>query len=267
MILKEYRREIIEKFKESQRRIKEKMVLIKCDKCGDEHFRTLKHYKKMIKEELFDRDYCNKCWRPILNNRPEKISKMREALKKVWSSQNKRDMLSQTMKKKSRETGYPVGDKNPMKKLETRRKVGETRSKMMTPKERKRYSDSTKKAWFEGKFIGVNNVWKCLWYDYEHSDGKIYKVQGTWELKFIKWLDNNNLKFRCHKDKIKYIDDDNKERWYYPDFFIYAWGKYVDIKSDYVYSKQKNKFKILFENNKNIIILFKKDLEILNIKL
>ena len=264
MIIAEFNRKRVDKRKNLNDYIRnEKMIQLKCDKCGDIHERTLRHYNKMKKIELFDKDYCNLCWRPILNNRPDKIEKMISGLKEVWKSEEKRKQMSDTIKM----VKDISGDKNPMKNIETRKKVGQTRSERMTDNERKKYSDGTKKAWEEGKFIGVNNAWKCLWYDYEHSNGKVYKVQGTWELKFIKWLDDNNLQFDCHKGRISYIDDENKSKNYYPDFFVYDWNLYIDIKSDFTYRGQERKFEILQNSNKNIKILFKKDLKKLNIKI
>lgn len=264
MIITEFRRKRIDKRKNlSDYTRDEKMIQLECDECGEIHERTLSHYKKMKKVELFDKDYCNSCWRPILNNRPDKIDKMKTELKNVWKSEEKRKEMSDTIKK----LGHISGDKNPMKNIETRKKVGKTRSERMTSEERVKYSDSTKKAWEDGKFIGVNNVWKCLWHDYTHSNGKVYKVQGTWELKFIKWLDDNNMKFECHKGKIPYVDDENKSRNYYPDFFVYDWNLYIDVKSDYTYLGQERKFEILQKNINNIKILFKEDLKKLNIKI
>ena len=161
-----------------------------------------------------------------------------------------------------------IGEKNPMKNKKTREKVGATRSKNMTKLEREKYSKATKKAWEEGKFIGKNTTGKCIWYDYMHSNEKNYKVQGTWELKFIKWLDENKLLFKCHEDRINYIDDENKNRNYYPDFYVYKWQCYVDVKSDYSYRGQKRKFEILKEtSNVPIKLLFKKDLKKLGIKI
>lgn len=264
MIITEFSRKRVDKRKNLEDYIRnEKMIQLKCDKCDNIHERTLRHYNKLKKNELFDKDYCNLCWRPILNNRPDKIKKMILGLKEVWKSEEKRKQMSETIKN----VKDISGDKNPMKNIETRKKVGQTRSERMTDDERKKYSDGTKKAWEEGKFIGVNNAWKCLWYDYEHSNGNVYKVQGTWELKFIKWLDDNKLKFECHKGRIPYIDDENNSKNYYPDFFIYDWNLYIDIKSDFTYIGQERKFEILQNNNKNIKILFKKDLKKLNIKI
>jgi hypothetical protein len=262
MVIKQFRRDRIEKTNNKKDYIRrEKMVQLKCDICGNIHERTLRHYKKMKKYELFDKDYCNLCWRPILNNRPDKIEKMKLGLKEFWKSEEKRKEMSEIIKR----VKDISGDKNPMKNLETRKKVGKTRSEKMTEEERKKYSEGSKRAWAEGKFIGVNNTWKCLWYDYKHSNGKIYKVQGTWELKFIEWLDEKNIKFECHKGRLPYLHD-NIEKNYYPDFFVYDWNCYVDIKSNYVYDKQKDKFVSILNKYNNVKILFKKDLNKLGIK-
>lgn len=262
MITGYFTRNILEKSKQSHVNRIEKMINLKCDKCNSNHFRTIKHYNKMKKNDLFDLDYCNMCWRPMLNNRPDKIEKMKSSLKKIWSSLEKREQMSNTIKS----IKDISGDKNPMKNLQTRLKVGKSRSEKMNDVERKKYSEGTKKAWESGKFIGVNNAWNCLWHDYIHSSGETYKVQGTWELKFIKWLDDNKIDFKCHRDKIPYIDDNGNERNYYPDFFIYEWDSYVDVKSDYSFRNQERKFEILKSNN-NIILLFKEDLKKLNIKI
>jgi hypothetical protein len=267
MILKEFINERREKFGDKHIIRKVKMFELKCDVCDETHSREVKHYKKMKNNSLFTKDFCNVCWRPILNNRPEKIEKMRNALKKLWSNPQKRIDQSNIAKKHIIKSGYMIGDKNPMKNLETRKKVGKTRSERMTTQEKKKYSNGTKKAWEEGKFIGVNNSGKCLWYDYKHSNGNIYKVQGTWELDFIKWLDKNNIDFKCHEGRVPYIDDEDKSKNYYPDFYIYIWNSYVDIKSDYTYKGQERKFEILKKTSKvPIKLLFRKDLNKLGIK-
>ena len=244
-----------------------KKIELKCDFCGRTHVRDFEHYNKMKKNELFIKDYCNECWRPLLNNRPDKIKKMTDGLKKVWNSEDKRKEMSETIKKVIEISGYMVGNRNPMKNSKTREKVGKTRSERMTIEERKKYSNGTKKAWEDGKFIGVNSTGKCIWFDYKHSNGEIYKVQGTWELKFIEWMDKMNIKFKCHKDRIKYIYDDGKEKNYYPDFYVYDWNSYVDIKSTYSYKGQERKFEILEKTSEiPIKLLFKPDLNKLGIK-
>jgi hypothetical protein len=246
---------------------KSKMLRLSCDVCGTIHERGLTYYHKMKENELFDKDYCNLCWRSVLNNREEYKLNMSKIQIKIWKSVDKRNEMSNIIRSKCEETGYMLGNDNPMKDLAIRRKTGVTRSARMTDEERNKYSISTRLAWEAGKFIGVDTC-RCKWYDYRHSNGIIYKVQGTWELRFIEWLDKNKIGFRCHRDRIKYIDDNEKERNYYPDFYINEWKSYVDIKSDYSYKGQERKFDILQSiSDIPIKLLFKKDLIELGIKI
>jgi hypothetical protein len=174
---------------------------------------------------------------------------------------NIRKRISQSLKK----SGANVGDKNGMKQLEARLKVSKARKEIMKdPKERKACADRTRKAWEDGKFDGVR-VGQCKWFAYQHSNGNIYKVQGTWELAFIKWIDENKLEFLCHRKWIPYILNGFKKNWY-PDFWIKDWDSYVDVKCVYFYSQEK--FDAIRQSNPDIKIkvLFKEDLEKLGIK-
>jgi len=263
MVIEEYRRDKTEKCKKSlsgKRTIKEKMVLIECDECGEKHNRTLGHYNKMKKQELFDKDYCNVCWRPILNSRPEKIEKMREGLKKVWSDPKKRQEMSVTMKQHCEETGRMIGDNNPMKNPDTQKRVSETRSANMTPEERQKYSNATKKAWEEGKYIDKKTT-QCKWYDYVDKNGRIHKCQGTWELAYAEYLDNNGIRFKSHFGKIPYVDDEGVSHNYYPDFYLIDTNEYVDVKATYWLARQKRKFELLKEQStEKILILTENEL-------
>lgn len=264
MIIKEFNRLCSWFDKKINKKIysSEKMVLLQCEKCNSVHFRSASHYKRMQLKfgRLFNKDYCNKCWRPILNNRPEKIKKMRIALKESWQDPKKRQKMSEIVKKWQKRTGYMHGDKNPMKNPETQQKVGKTRSERMTVTERKKYSIALKKAWADGKFIGKKTT-QCKWYDYTDQWGNNHKCQGTWELKFARYLDINNIKFISHNGKIPWKDDNGIEHNYYPDFFIPDWKSYVDVKAKYWLGKQKRKFELLKEQTtENIIILTETEL-------
>jgi UDP-glucose 6-dehydrogenase len=143
---------------------------------------------------------------------------------------------SETMKKNKRNCGILNG----MKKPEAREKVSKSSiERFKNPEERKKCSISTAKAWVDGKFEGVKTG-RCKWYKYQHSNGQTYKVQGTWELSFIKWLDKHNFSFKCHKGRISYFYN-GIERSYYPDFWIDNWNCYVDTKCDQFYNEEKMK--------------------------
>ena len=237
-------------------------IYIICDKCGVEQRRFLKSYIKLQQHTAWNMDYCKKCWDKVRQNTPEFKLKMSNSIKNMISNNPE---WKEKIKKSN--TGKHTGENNAINKPGAKEKMGKTRSEKFKndPNFRKIYSDSVKKAWANRKFEGVNTG-QCKWFEYKHSNDKIYKVQGTWELKFIQWLDRNNMKFECHKGRISYnMNGDIKN--YYPDFYVYDWGCYVDIKCNYFYNLQKDKFKALQEYNKDlkIKILLQDELKQLNI--
>jgi len=160
---------------------------------------------------------------------------------------------------KSKKGKVNLGDMNGMKHIEARKKVSDARIEMFKdPENRKIYSDKTKQAWVDGKFDNVN-VGQSKWHEYKHSNGTTYKVQGTWELYFIEWLDKKSVKFECHKGRIPYTIN-GTTRNYYPDFYIHDWNCYVDIKNKYHYSLQEEKFKQLKKEGNNIRLIFGEEL-------
>ena len=234
---------------------KRKGGLYYCDKCEQKYNRTYKSLKKMELNSCYDKDYCNKCWRKILNNRPEYKQSMSLAINNMYKKN------PEILDKKSKSMiGKNLGYKNAAKRPEIRKKMSESRIKNVTsdPEYRKQASMKTAQAWKDGKFDGVR-VGQCKWHKYAHSNGNEYKVQGTWELAFIKWLDENKMKFTCHKGRIPYILDGNSKN-YYPDFWVEEFDAYVDVKCKHFYNEKK--FKAIKEQNpdKQFKILFKKDL-------
>jgi hypothetical protein len=125
------------------------------------------------------------------------------------------------------------------------------------PANREKTSESTIKQIAAGK--SSNGRTK----NYKYTcNNKTYIVQGTYELAFIKWLDVNKIKFRCHEDRIKYTDQAGIIKTYLPDFYVYDWDSYIDVKSTYWYNIQKPKFNAIFNSNPklNLKILLEHDL-------
>jgi hypothetical protein len=162
-----------------------------------------------------------------------------------------------------------LGSANGMKQSNAKIKASATRKKMMeNPEFRQAIAAKTRKAWADGKFDGVR-VGQCKWFNYTKRDGSVIKLQGTWELAFAKWADDQELQFDTHKGRIKYNDEFGTERTYYPDFYVYDWQCWIDIKNDYHYQMQKKKFQLINESNPNkkIRIILKKELESLGVLL
>lgn len=234
---------------------KEKLQLI-CDKCGISFDRVYSTYIRI--KEKYNGDYCKLCITRMINSTEEYKTNMSITLKRMWN--NDREGTKEKFKNAHEQARRRMLNNNPMKSSETRKKVSNTRKVMFAenPEFKIETAQRTSDAWKKGKFDGVA-VGKCKWYSYNHSSGKIFKVQGTWELAFIKWLDENNLKFTCHKGRLSYKLN-GVDRNYYPDFYIEDWKCYVDIKAEFFHNKEK--FNAILEYNPNIQIkiLFKKDL-------
>jgi len=239
-------------------------VIFRCDRCEELDDRNMKSHFKLKKENIdFDRDFCKKCWCQIRQKTENSKSKMSEAINLILE----RDPEWKIRNSISKKGKINIGEKNGMKSESARKKVSKTRTNLMkNPEFRKIFSDGTKRAWFEGKFNEVA-VGQSKWFEYIHSNEKTYKVQGTWELAFIKWLDDNNLIFDCHKGRLKYELEKNVH-YYYPDFYVFEWNCYVDIKNDYHYSLQKEKFDALEKEGYVIKIILKDELQkLINYKL
>lgn len=243
-------------YSDEKKNTKTKIIFL-CDDCKCEDNRNMMNHLKLLKDNPdFDKDYCKKCWSSIRQKTDIAKLRMSKSIKKMmeidpdWKIRN-------SVSKKGK---INLGDSNGMKKEESRLKASKTRKELMRDESfRKIFSEGTKNAWKEGKFEGVS-VGQSKWYTYEHSNGEIYKVQGTWELAFIKWLDSNNMNFDCHRGRLPY-NFNNQSHSYYPDFFITDWNCYVDIKNDYHYSIQKYKFDCLEKEGYNIKIILKEELE------
>ena len=238
-------------------------IKFRCDDCSSEFTRRKTYDDKVRKNPLYDRDYCRKCWQALRNRQPQYRKNMSESLKKM---RQEHPELAQRISATSKKLRINAGNKNAMKRSEVVEKMKISRNIMLSdPAIRKSISQKTKKAWEDGKFDGVA-VGRCKWYDYISSSGEIYKVQGTWELAFIQWLDEKKMTFRCHRGRIPYSLD-GKSKNYYPDFWVDEWQSHVDVKADYFYSESKTTAIRECNPNLQFRILKKSDLLSLGVKI
>lgn len=234
-------------------------IYLECDKCGKEQRRPYQKYIHLVDNiEEFDMDYCESCWNSIRQNTVKAKENMSNALNKMIL----KDPAWKIRNSESKKGIINLAESNGMKQLEACKKVSKARIEMYKdPKQREITAQHVAKAWADGKYENVK-VGKSKWFDYIHSDGTIYKVQGTWELKFIEWLDSNKMEFKCHKGRLPYILEPNGiERNYYPDFWVEDWNCWVDIKNKYHYLLQKDKFKAIENTGHKVRLIFKEELE------
>ena len=67
-------------------------------------------------------------------------------------------------------------------------------------------------------------------YDYDSPIAGKIKVDGTWELKTCKFLDQNNYKWIRNTKRFNYIDDNGKKRTYCPDFYLIDSDIFIEVK-------------------------------------
>lgn len=165
-------------------------------------------------------------------------------------------------------------DKNPKRKI-YEEKLSERRQFFIENCLEKR-NQSIKKAWgrgcykdvdFGANFRGKSHTdeskdkirKKQQALDYRRLRKKTIEYRGvlldsTWELYLAKRLDDLNIKWIRPKPII-WIDNNNDERFYYPDFYLVDYDLYLDPKNPYAFENQKEKIQKLLIQYQNIVFI------------
>jgi hypothetical protein len=116
--------------------------------------------------------------------------------------------------------------------------------------------------------LNSNGLIKCKFYKiFNPYLGKEVSVQGTYELKYAEFLNENDIKWdRGKYINIPYFSDIN--RTYYPDFYLVDEDVYIETKG-YFFEVDKIKMNNVINQNKDkvIKILLKEDLIKLGIEI
>lgn len=81
-------------------------------------------------------------------------------------------------------------------------------------------------------------------YHFNKFDGTTVLLESSWEEKIAKFLDDNNISWIRPK-YIKWVDDNGKQRLYYPDFLLVESGQYLDPKNPTALSASYRKMEIV----------------------
>lgn len=84
-----------------------------------------------------------------------------------------------------------------------------------------------------------NGSRKPSWYFNKWEDKKVL-LESSWEVKIAELLDKLNIKWIRPKP-IKWIDNNNQNRLYYPDFYLEKYNLYLDPKNPYCMEQDKEK--------------------------
>lgn len=96
---------------------------------------------------------------------------------------------------------------------------------------------------------------------YKKKDGSIVYLQSSYEVDLAIDLDKNNINW-IRPDYLLWIDDNNKEHRYYPDFYLQDYNVYLDPKNNYLQKKDKRKIELVIkQNNVRLIVLNKSALD------
>jgi hypothetical protein len=148
-------------------------------------------------------------------------------------------------------------------------KENSARIKKQSETYKKRYKEGKIKTWCEGKSKNndkrlkklsdklskivsekvKNGTWhysfsKVRTHEYNSKTNGVVKLMGSWELKFAKWLDENNINWKQNKDKFYYEFAELKQGhgYYVPDFYLIDRNEYIEIKG-YETEKDRAKWK------------------------
>lgn len=126
------------------------------------------------------------------------------------------------------------------------------------------HSDETKNKMSAKKKELYSQGWepvcgRCKKYDYYSPIAGNIKVDGTWELKVAKHLDKINVKWIRNTRRFDYVNLTGKKSTYQPDFYIYDWNSYLEVKG---YETELDRCK-WSQFKESLIIWRKKDIQIL----
>ena len=110
------------------------------------------------------------------------------------------------------------------------------------------------------------NGWECKCgrapkIQYESLIAGNIKIDGSWELKVAQYLDKIKVSWIRNKKRFDYVNEKNTISTYCPDFFVYDWNTYIEVKG-YQTDKDLLKWAQFVEP---LIVWKKKELKELNI--
>jgi len=105
------------------------------------------------------------------------------------------------------------------------------------------------------------------WYSYTKKNGEVIQVQGGYELALASFWDNNNIAFQTHKGCFDYVDDENVQHRYYPDFVrtIDSNEVYYDTKNSFLKGKTQLKISQVMKCNPTLTLIILDEIDLTNL--
>lgn len=199
-------------------------VKIACETCGVSFTVEWKHRVRRF------------CCKSCVNKFPPRVERFLKAIEGCAQDPKRNEKISRALKVN-----------NPSKRPTARAKISATlKAKPKKPKPGKitpRYYTKTHK-----------DV-RCRWYHYTDRNNVIHYCQGSYELAFAAWLDQQEIDFVSHPSHITYINENGKTSRYHPDFYLKHYCVFVDVKSSYTLKKDIQKLAAIRASNLNFRLL------------
>jgi hypothetical protein len=167
------------------------------------------------------------------NVRPSNFGFRKKTTKGIPLTEEHKEKIANSLLGKSKGTAL-----DPEKEKERRKKISETMKANPSAGGLREGSGRGVKTWYESPIAG-----------------RVY-LRSTYELIYAKFLDSRQIKWKANKKSFEYLFED-KERRYYPDFYLIDEDCYVEIKG-FKTKQDEAKWKVFPHKLK---VLFGKDLE------
>ena len=107
-----------------------------------------------------------------------------------------------------------------------------------------------------------NGEWHTSLAKHLHIEYNGVDLHGSWELKYVQYLDSRSIKWQRNKDIFTYSFE-GKIRKYTPDFYLSETDEYIEIKG---YKTEKDEAKwSQFPKNRKLTILMKTELKMMGV--
>jgi hypothetical protein len=103
--------------------------------------------------------------------------------------------------------------------------------------------------------FGGRNYRKTFYYV---RNGETIVLESSWEYQLASILDTNGIDWVRPKP-LSYVDDQGKQRRYYPDFYLPGYHVYLDPKNDYLRDQDRRKIELVEQQNGIRVIDLSKD--------
>jgi hypothetical protein len=104
-----------------------------------------------------------------------------------------------------------------------------------------------------GGYVQGSGRGKKTWYESKIA-GNVF-LDSSYELRYAKYLDNNNIPWIKNNKKFPYYDENNRLRNYIPDFYLLETEDYIEIKGyktirdEYKWNQFPHTLKVLFNED------------------